>query len=208
MKSEHARSDAIIDIRNVEKYILINYEEPRIFVFRPIRRTFLYAGLRKCVGALLLLTFAFSLHIFSDDGSIPLPLSARENVNVLILIIVFLLIGIVVALSIKEQKYLIRKFSHMHLEEIEKQRAKSKSFAVGGSGLIFFAITLFRALNPEAFGLIPAIAGVIVCCIMLALLLVNFACGNFYAVYLHKKYCPYLNAFEDRRYNEDINIDN
>ena len=192
-----------MDIRGIERYILLGYTSEKASGYRIKLRHFVFGSLWY-LAAILILIWGLEIRFLSAERSL-LGFSIRFGLHPVIYIIVALLICLVAFLVAKNGRLAVNELSESTREEAPQQEntkkgAGKKIAAVGGCAG-FFGMTLARDLlrwRPE----LNQAMGIILC-VFFVLLMYLFAFAHFYKFYLTIKYCPYLKKFEDRRYDQD-----
>lgn len=186
-----------MDIKSVETFIFLGRTNKTTSFFhdpvKPVRTRLLRSGVLRCVFALILLFTLIAVMGITDYR-----LLARNNVIAATYFLSLLLVPVAIKFSIRDSNRHISniaKFAHTYTAEYEK---RSRNINLSIIVAIMFVLRIF----PQSVGLLLPIF-----CLILWSMLLHMACRQFYRIYLIKKYCPYLEYPEDRRYGDDINLE-
>jgi len=187
-----------MDIKSVERFILLDFDERVDGKTDKIEKKLLSSGIRRYVFAVLVLSLW--LMVLADninDGFRLFPLTFGEIINPLPFILV-------AALAPVFANYRIRK-SNRRIEEISRGINTvnvEKKVSVIGYCAFLLALGFFRWLDEQFPITIQIFGAVAFGCFTLYFLMRSL--DKFYKIHLIKVYCPYLITPADKRYNDDL----
>ena len=171
-----------MDIRRVERYILLHYRNPIMFIHGPMKRNFLNAGLLDSFLTLLFFRIAFAV-------------SGYIELWAFVILVVAMVFVALLQIRLIKRSIIRNKFESAFPLTLTCIVGIGLTSGVSGRALGRVLVQQF----PEEIYLM-----LWVLFITLGLLFFSNACSSFHKVFLTRKYCPYLILPEDRRYNEDI----
>jgi len=179
-----------VDIRDVERYILIGAKKPKKGT---LRQKFLSWGSILCFVTALIWFFAFTNHRGFHGGVFPWFHFAA----IAVILLPFIWCSILLF------RYGIKSYSGYSEKDVNRHTNKAAIGAGFGVILAFillnvFSVNLENILLQDNGTTMLSIAGFIPLLI---------ACSYFYKAYLIKEFCPYLETPDDRRFNRDDIID-
>ena len=165
-----------INIKGIERFIMLNYPEPVTMVNSPVRRGILYYAILKCIISTLVWVFTFR---------------SSQDVNLLLLV---LAITSAIISSVIVSNWMFQR-------EIAKLQEDRSYLLAQVSDYNRYRLTSYLLILPPLMGYM----GLSLALNIILAGSIGFSCiyKSFYKIYLIEKYCPYLKIYYDRRYDID-----